>query len=360
MENYQKLIEKLDLKYTKLNEPLKLHTTTRVGGPADVWYDAPTTEDFVNTIKLARELNVPVTVLGRGSNVLISDNGIRGLVIKSSAKQIQIGDEVKVEESEELEKETEARWASATEEEGARKMYEFKDLDYHESDKPRVEVKMDAGVDMTFAINYLINQGVTGLQWFSRIPGNLGGWIYNNAHGGTHFINEVLKEVRILDENGAIITLKHSDLSFGYDSSRFHKTNEIILDATLELYKGDAARARQVVIEWAKRKSIQPSISNGCVFANISNDLKEKLNYPSGSVGYVIEHIFKMTGFRVGDAAISPQHHNFIENKGNATASDYLAIIKEIQSRAGEKLGFKFTPEIFFLGFSEQELQGVK
>ncbi len=350
----QKLIDKLDPKYTKLNEPMSKHTTVRIGGPADIWYEAPTTEDFVNAVKSARELEIPVTVLGRGSNVLISDQGLRGLVIRNGSKNIQIGEETieapKEEDAEKAAEEIEARWASATEKEGARKMYEFKDLDYHEDDKPIVEVKMDSGVDMPYAINYLISQGVTGLQFFAKVPGNLGGWIYNNAHGGTHFINEYIKSVRVLDEFEDIKTLNHGELSFGYDSSRFHKTHEIILDAILLLRKGDKQRAQYTAMEWAKRKVIQPPISVGCVFANISNIDKENLKYPTGSVGYIVEHVLKMTGFQIGGAAISPKHHNFIENKGNATAKDYLAVIKEIQKRTKEQTGLDLKLEIFLLG----------
>ncbi|MBE0573756.1 FAD-binding protein, partial [Candidatus Dojkabacteria bacterium] len=228
-EQYKELIGKLNPKYLKLNEPLSLHTTVGIGGPADIWYEAQSTEEFIEAINLARKLEIPVTILGRGSNVLISDSGIRGLVLKNGSKNIVIGSEVSVKETEELEKEVtkiEARWASDSEK-GTFK-YEFKDLDYDELDSPRIEVKIDSGVDMAFAINFLINKGITGLQWYARIPGNLGGWIYNNVHGGTHFINELIKSVDVLTENGAVITLKVSDLNFGYDVSRFHNSNEII------------------------------------------------------------------------------------------------------------------------------------
>lgn len=359
-EKIDELIKTLNTKYIKVNEPISKHTVVKIGGPADIWYEPPTTEEFVAAVKKARELNIPVTVIGRGSNTLISDKGIRGLVIRNGSKNIKVGNEFSVEETTKLEKDTQSRWEGATEAEGARKMYDFKDLDYDESEYPRVEVKIDSGVDMAFAMNYLITQGITGLQWYSRIPGNMGGWIYNNTHGGTHFINEVVKSVSILAENGDIITLNHDDLSFGYDESRFHKTHEIILDATLNLYKGDKQRAKEVAIEWAKRKSIQPPISTGCIFANISNEMKEKLGYPTGSVGYIIEHILELSGFRIGDAAISINHHNFIENKGKATAADYLSVVQEIQKKAEQKLGFKFKPEIFFLGFTPEEINSIQ
>ena len=183
IQDYTPLIDSLDPKYTKLNEPLSKHTTVGIGGPADIWYEAQTTEDFINAIKKAKELNIPVTILGRGSNVLISDNGIRGLVLKNNSKSIKIADEVEIpNESQNIELTTqniEARWQS-DKEKGTFK-YEFKDLDYDESKEPRVEVTLDSGVDMSYAINYLITKEITGLQWYARIPGNLGGWIYNNV-----------------------------------------------------------------------------------------------------------------------------------------------------------------------------------
>jgi len=356
----QELVNKLNPKYTKLNEPLSLHTTVGIGGPADVWYEAQSTPEFIETINLARRLGVPVTILGRGSNVLVSDDGIRGLVLKNGSKNIVVGSEVPVQETEELEKEMskiEFRWASDNQK-GTFK-YEFKDLDYDETDKPRIEVKIDSGVDMAFAINFLINKDITGLQWYARIPGNMGGWIYNNVHGGTHFINELVKSVQVLSEDGAVINLKASELNFGYDESRFHNSEEVILSATLNLYKGDKEKAKYVALEWAKRKAIQPHKSTGSVFKNISNDDKLRLDYPTASIGYIIEHVINLSGFRVGGAGISKAHHGFIENFGNATAKDYLEVIKTIQAKTLASNGIQLHPEIFFLGFKPEEVQNI-
>lgn len=360
MNNYQSLINKLNHKYLKLNEPLSLHTTVGIGGHADIWYEAQSNAEFVETIKYARELQIPVTILGRGSNVLISDDGIRGLVLKNGSKSIIIGNEVPIQETEELEKEIEKiefRWASDNKK-GTFK-YEFKDLDYDESNNPRVEVKIDSGVDMAFAINFLINKGITGLQWYARIPGNLGGWIYNNVHGGTHFINEVIKTVEVLTDNGAVMTLKASDLNFGYDESRFHTSNEIILSATLNLFKGDKEKAKFVSLEWAKRKAIQPHRSTGSVFKNISKEDQLRLGYPTASIGYIIEHVIKLSGFRVGDAGISKAHHGFIENFGNATAKDYIEVIRTIEQKTLQETGLRLHPEIFLLGFKQEEISDI-
>ncbi len=356
----EKLIKSLNPSNLKLNEPLSKHSTVRIGGPAEIWYEPQTTEEFCNAIKSARELGISITILGRGSNTLISDKGIAGLIIRNASKEIKIleGEIEKEEPLKETIDEIEARWQSDNQK-GTFK-YEFKDLDYDENNLPRIEVSLESGVDMPFAINYLIDKGITGLQWYSRIPGNLGGWIYNNVHGGTHFINEVVKSVKVLDKTSNIQILSGSELAFEYDKSRFQTSGEIILEANLLLYKGDKEKAKYVAMEWAKRKSIQPPNSLGSIFKNIDNQTKERLGYPTTATGYIVEHVLKMSGFKINDAAISPKHHNFIENTGNASAKDYLEVIKTIIDRAKDQIGINLKPEIFFLGFTSQELSFLK
>ncbi|MFC1780410.1 UDP-N-acetylmuramate dehydrogenase [Patescibacteria group bacterium] len=352
MLNTNTLVKQLNPKYTKLNEPLANHTTLKIGGPADILYEAHDTKNLVNAVKLAKLQDIPVTVLGRGSNVLVSDKGIKGLVIKNFSKNIKISGEKPVSENN---VEVTSRWESDSKE-GSFK-YEFKDLDYDESHEPRIEVEMDSGVDLPFIIKYTLNKGITGLQWYAGIPGTIGGAVFNNIHGGTHFISEVLKSVKILDKNLEIVDLSSKELGVDYDKSRFHNSDEIILQATLNLYKGDTEKARFTATEWAKRKKLQPRNSPGCCFANITQEQKEKLKHPTTSIGYIVEHILGMSDYRVGDAKVSEKHHNFIVNEGSATAKDYLAVMKEIYNRTKEKLGIEIVPEIILLGFKPEEIK---
>ena len=187
----------------------------------------------------------------------------------------------------------------------------------------------------------------------------MGGAIHNNIHGGTHFINEVLQSVWILNKDGEVESISPDQLSLEYDKSRFHESGEIILEATFSLFRGDAGRAKAVFLEWAKRKSLQPRRSPGCAFRNISPEDMQRLSLPTTSAGYIIEHILKMTDFRVGDAMISEAHHNFIINVGNATAEDYIAVMREIIQRTKTMLGVQLIPEIFLMGFTAQELEGI-
>lgn len=340
--NLEKLISFLNPEDTFLDEPLSKHTSLRIGGPADILYRARSINLLIKAVRVARELSIPVTVLGWGSNVLVSDMGIRGLVIKNEAREIIIKNsktqKLKTVKSKNISEK--ARWQGES----------FGDLDYDESGSPRVRVIMDSGVSLQMAMNDLFTKGITGLQWFARIPGTIGGAVYNNIHGGTRFISEVVKKVRVLDHNGKIKIISGKDLGLDYDKSRFHSSEEIILSVEFELFRGDVEKARCVAMEWARRKSLQPPRSAGCTFMNISNEDKEMLKLPTTSVGYIIEHILKLGGHKIGGAKISTAHHNFIVNDGGATAKDYLALVKLIQRETKKKLGINLEPEIIYLG----------
>lgn len=347
LSNLDSLTKSLGEDRVKLNEPLSLHTTLRIGGPADILYEAKESGDLIKAVRLARSFDVPVTVIGGGSNVLVSDLGIRGLVVKNNGGKIEIqkskssivpvlGGGV-----------SEARWMAS--QEGTQK-YDFTDINYDESSCPDVEVVVDSGVNLQLAMSRLIDVGVTGLQWFARIPGTIGGAVYNNIHGGSHVFGEYVGSVVILDERGEIRTISGRDLKLEYDKSRFHKTNETIVEVKLVLKKGDSDKARATALEWIKRKAVQPMNSAGCVFKNIGEEERKILGYPTTAVGYIVEHILNMSGFGIGGAAISTDHHNFIINRGNATAKDYLSVRDEIAKKTMDILGLSLEDEIIRLG----------
>jgi len=357
MKDLQDLINFLEPDNTFLDEPLSKHTTLRIGGPADVLYRAKNIEELIRVIRRANELSIPVTILGWGSNVLVSDKGIRGLVIKNETGEIEISKDVPsptaitvppLRKYKEGTKKILSRWQSDSEK-GTFK-YEFGDLDYDESGFPRVRVSMDSGVSLPKAINSLIEEGVTGLQWYARIPGTIGGAVFNNIHGGTHFISEVIKSVRTINKSGVIKEFSGKELGLAYDKSRFHDSEEIILEVEFELFKGDVLRAKEVAMEWAKRKSLQPPRSAGCTFKNISNGDKERLNFPTTSAGYIVEHVLKLGGRKVGGAKISTAHHNFIVNDGGATARDYMELLNLIRDETKKMLKIDLVPEMILLG----------
>ena len=230
MRNLGELKAELEAEQTFPDEPLANHTTLRIGGPADILYRAKTVPQLVKAVRVARKLKIPVTILGWGSNVLISDKGIRGLVIKNETREMKTGKTLPAKEAKDSDL---PRW-QADKIKGTFK-YEFGDLDYDESIYPRVMVKVETGVSLQMAINNLFYEGITGLQWYARIPGTIGGAVYNNIHGGTHFFSEVVKTVKVLDKDGEIKNLSGKELGLSYDKSRFHDSEEVILEVELEL-----------------------------------------------------------------------------------------------------------------------------
>jgi len=341
------------------NHSLAPYTTVKIGGPAEVFCEVRVQQDFIELVQFAIKNNIQFTILGSGANTLISDKGIRGLVVRNLAGEVRVIDENYDSKPISVKKplEIKARW-QADEESGTFK-YDFKDLDYDERDQDRVLVEIDAGVFLNTAIFQLLDEGITGLQWYARIPSTIGGAVFNNLHGGTHFISEVLESVKVIDLEGEILELNAEELKLGYDESRFHSSGEIIISAKFNLFRGDAQRAKQVIQRWSARKSLQPQNSLGCVFANISNKDRERLGYPTTSVGYIVEHVLKLKGFGIRAAVISDKHCAFIENKGQATASDYFTVIKKIIKETKEKTGLTLRPEISFLGFEKSELESI-
>lgn len=353
------LLEKLSTEFPALTfepeKPLAQYTTVKIGGPAEVFTQMQKTEDLMAVAKYMRAHNLPITILGWGANTLIADRGIRGLVVRNMAQNITVLE--KYDTTEQVKKQIEPLLHADAE--TGNFTYSFADLDYDESDAPPIFVSLDSGVSLPMAINMLIQQGITGLQWFSRIPATVGGAIYNNIHGGTHFISEFLESVTVLTPEGIVETHTHETLDFGYDTSRFHNSNEIILSAVFKLYAGDAQKAAAVAQEWAKRKAIQPQRSLGCIFQNITTQQQEKLKFPTTSVGYIVDKVLDKKGSIIGNVRISPAHAAFLENTGGASAAEYLAVIKDIIAQTKQKLDIVLKPEIFFMGFSHQELEGV-
>lgn len=155
-----------------------------------------------------------------------------------------------------------------------------------------------------------------------------------------------------------IKTLNWQEMQFGYDQSILRKNSKmVILKVNLNLNNNsDIAKAKNVAKEWSTRKRIQPRISCGSVFQAIDKETQTKLNLPSSSAGYIIDKILNRKGFQIGGMRIAPNHANFIENVGGGTADEALQIIKLIITETQEKIGYKLTPEINFLGFEKEEL----
>lgn len=278
------------------NHSLSPHTTVKIGGPADTFIITHTTAEFIEALTN----NIHLTILGNGSNVLISDSGIRGTVIKNQANSIGY--------------------------------------------LPDNQVQIDSGVQLQLLINDTINHSLSGLEEFAYIPSSIGGAIYGNIHGvNKNNFDKFLTEIEVFDLNSKTIkTLNSTDLSWSYDTSEFKShPSLIILSATLKLAQGDPITSKQTIINIITQKIKTQSMNSlGSVFKNPKNDF----------AGRIIDQELHLKGFQIGDAQISPLHANFILNLGHATASDYLSIIKKVQFETKSKLNITLEPEIIFLG----------
>lgn len=337
----------------KRNYPLKMHTTVKIGGPAEVALIIKSEAELKSIVTFCIQQEIEFHILGWGANTLISDRGLSGLTIINQS----IGIEVITDHTPPLTQNplqlNQIRW-----DKNAREVVNNL-FNYHHELTPRVFVKISSGTPIPLAINKLFELDITGLEWFTRIPATIAGGIFNNIHGANHFIGEYIHSVEIINPEGQAQIIHNHELEFAYDYSRFHHSREIIISALFVLFKGHVAEAKQASRQWAIHKSNHPAKSLGCIFQNISELDQARLKLPSNSIGYLIDHELKLKGLRVGDAQVSNQHAAFIENIGNARSDDYLTIIRIIQKSAMEKWGLYLQPEIFFKGFTKAQLASI-
>lgn len=278
------------------NHPLAPYTTVKIGGPADTFIITDTTDEFIEVLKK----NQPLTLLGNGSNVLISDSGIRGTVVKNRASKIEY--------------------------------------------LPENRIKVDSGVQLPYLISDTINHSLSGLEEFSYIPSTIGGAIFGNIHGvNKNNFDKFIEEIEVFNlETNSLVNFSVDKLNWDYDQSDFQKNPHwVIISAILKLSAGNRVASKQIVAEIiAKKTATQSMNSLGSVFKNPPND----------SAGRIIDQELNLKGFQLNQVQVSPTHANFIINLGTGTASDYLSLIKKIQSEAKSKLNINLEPEIKFLG----------
>lgn len=350
MNLYQKLSAAFPTLTFSPESELAPLTTVKLGGPAEVLLSVDHSNDLKAVVQYCLQQKVPLTLLGWGANTLIADRGIRGLVIQNKCREVEIFRQAPTAftPTQINERLSQLDASGST----------FAELDYDESNLERVAISVASGAPLPWLLQHCLQHNLTGLQWFSRIPATLGGAVVNNIHGGTHFLSEYIESVEVITPSGDIETWPSSQLQFGYDTSIFHATTAIITRVSLQLFKGDVARAQLVSQRWAQQKKHQPQRSLGCVFHNLSPQEQERLHLPTSSTGYFIDHILNLKGLQIGGARVSERHAAFIETDATATAHDYLAVIHRIcQSAASHKV--KLQLEIFCKGFTQTELSDI-
>lgn len=319
------------------------HTTFKVGGPAQYFYEAQTVDDLVKAIKVTRKLGIQFKVIGNGSNILVSDSGIKGLIIKNLTQEIKT---IKSPKYIKPSKSIKPRFKSTNLE-----IQALQKLAYNQDSLEPVFVQIDSGVTLPKAIFSLIGQGITGLEWFAGIPSTIGGASYINLHGGHKYFSDYLVEAKILTKSGIIKTVPATYFKFDYDHSNLKKVKDTVLTVTLKLFKGPKDKALRIAKTWANKKSHQPQQSAGCIFKNLSQSQTKLHSLPTPSIGYLVDKVLSLKGKQVGQARISNQHAGFIENLGSASASDIMSLINLVKTKAKSKLNLDLKLEIVPLGF---------
>ena len=290
-----------------MNESLKKHTTYGIGGPADLMIFPKSKQDLIKVIKIINDNKIQLTILGSGSNVLVSDNGIRGAVIslKNSLKQIEVDENI---------------------------------------------LYAECGTMLGKIVKHAVKNNLIGLENLNGVPGTLGGALIMNAGAWGGEISENLIHVEVINSKSEIQKIQKKDLNFSYRQSSFNK-DDILLSAKFNLKKADKDIIKENFIEaQSGRKKSQPlnKRSAGSLFKNPKNNSAGKLLDEAG-----------LKGFSIGDAKISEKHANFFINDGDATSKDMLMLIKKAHKEVKDKFNVNLSLEVKLMGFNEDEIEGL-
>ncbi len=308
----------------KRDEPLSAHTYLKIGGPAQLYFDAKTADDLIGAIETAKAQNLPWYILGGGSNVLVSDDGYKGLAIRFSEQTFTVRERT---------------------------------------------VVSSAGALMVLVAKAAADAGLTGFEWGTTVPGTVGGAIYGNAGCFGGEMKDLVVTVDVYDPaTSKRRALPKAECKFGYRDSFFKHKNLVILKTLLSLAPGDKDAIKTRVEELqAKRKASQPQgeFSAGCMFKNFEfkdeaelemlkrqgDEIPEDmLKRKTVSAGWLIDKL-GLKGMNVGAAKVSDTHANFLVNTGGARAQDVLQLTSLIKMKVRDELGIMLEDEVQLVGF---------
>lgn len=296
---YERLKDSLSEERVVFSEPMKKHTSFRIGGPADYFIMPKSYEEVAEAIAVCKEEQVPYSIVGNGSNLLVSDAGYRGVVIQI----------------------------------------------FREMSEVQVEgncIRAQAGASLAKIAAAALDAELAGFEFAAGIPGTLGGACVMNAGAYGGEMRDVLVNVTVLDESGKVVKLEKADLELGYRTSIIARKGYIVLGAELELKHGSPDEIRGLMNELKeKRISKQPLEypSAGSTFKRPEGHFAGKLIQDAG-----------LRGFRVGDAMVSEKHCGFVINAGEATAAEVNSLMKQVSERVQEQFGVALEPEVKRLG----------
>ena len=295
----KKLLSILKEEQVKKDEPMKSHTTFRVGGPADYFVTPQTAEEVAKVIEACTQEKVPYYIVGNGSNLLVSDKGYEGVIIQIYKQMNQ----VKVE--------------------GA-------------------QIHAQAGALLSMIAKRALDAELTGFEFAAGIPGTLGGACVMNAGAYGGEMKDVLKSVTVLTDKGEVKTLAKEELELGYRTSVIKKAGYIVLEAKIQLKEGDQEAIRETMKDLTIRRTTKQPLeypSAGSTFKRPEGYFAGKLIMDSGLAGY-----------QVGGAQVSEKHCGFVINAGDATARDVRTLMDNVRDIVYKKYGVTLEPEVKFLG----------
>lgn len=281
------------------DEPMQKHTTFRVGGPADYFVMPETIEQVQKVVKLCKEEEIPYYIVGNGSNLLVSDKGYRGVII-------QIGKR-------------------------------FGQIEVKEN-----QITAQAGALLSAVANRALEAGLAGFEFAAGIPGSLGGACVMNAGAYGGEMKDVLLSVTVLTPEGEVLTIPREELELGYRTSIIEKKHYLVLEAVIELQKGDPEEIKAVMDDLRQRRIDKQPLeypSAGSTFKRPEGYFAGKLIQDAG-----------LKGFQVGGAQVSEKHAGFVINKNHATASDIYELMRQVSEKVEEESGVRLEPEVKRLG----------
>lgn len=299
LQVYNHLIQKIDEERVLLDEPMKKHTTFRVGGNADYFVMPKTVEEVKQIVSLCKKENLPYYILGNGSNLLVGDKGYRGVIIQiyKEMNEITVDGDV---------------------------------------------VYAQAGALLSKVGSVAMEAELTGFEFAAGIPGTVGGAVVMNAGAYGGEMKDILAYATVLTEDGEVLRLSNEELELGYRTSIVAKKNYIVLEAEYQLHVGDKREIRAKMDELKTQRVTKQPLeypSAGSTFKRPTGYFAGKLIQDAG-----------LRGFQVGGAQVSEKHCGFVINTGNATAADIMELMKQVSERVYEEFGVTLEPEVKRLG----------
>ncbi len=298
-EVYNQLIQIIDKERVLADEPMKKHTTFRVGGNADFFVKPSTAEEVKRVVALCKKENLPYYILGNGSNLLVGDKGYRGVIIQI-----------------------------------------YKDMNEIVVDGDRIRAQ--AGALLSKVGSVALDAGLAGFEFAAGIPGTVGGAVMMNAGAYGGEMKDILSSATVLTENGEVLRLSNEELELGYRTSVIAKKNYVVLEAEYQLKAGDKVEIRAQMDELKVRRVTKQPLE----YASAGSTFKRPEGYFAGKL---IQDA-GLRGFEVGGAQVSEKHCGFVINKGNATAADIVELMNQVSEKVFQKFGVTLEPEVRRLG----------